>query len=80
LESNTEKLKKLQDLIAEQTQELANSIEDSKDQKLKLEEITSQVKESSKKVMEIDKKILEVLNNDQEKYKDIFDSMPITDL
>jgi uncharacterized protein Yka (UPF0111/DUF47 family) len=80
LESNTEKLKKLQDLIAEQTQELANSIEDSNTQKLRLEEITNQVKESSKKGMEIDKKILEVLNGDHEKFKDIFDSNPFVDL
>ena len=73
---NKEKLRKLSELIVEQTEELHSMKQEEKSQKVTLDDLSNQVEDSKKKNIELDKKIFQVLNQDVDKFKDLFNSDP----
>eukprot|EP01080_Neovahlkampfia_damariscottae_P009289 gene9289-1377_t len=77
LELNKEKLRKLSELIVEQTDELHTMKEDERAQKVSLEDLTNQVEDTKKKSIELDKIIFEILNQDVDKFKDVYAHDPV---
>eukprot|EP01080_Neovahlkampfia_damariscottae_P003202 gene3202-5518_t len=77
LESNREKLRKLQELIAQQEIELKTTKDGNKIRLEKKATILDEFKKNTDNAIALDKKILKIVQKDNDKYKKIFNCTPM---